>query len=161
MNILQARVGFQSELFEEYVCDNGSIKFAINLAILIDCLHLFGTSSETTTAIMSYSVRVSELLLTVFMVYLVCKELTATSQSYRATTHFSKFLLKTAVSLLHVISTRYTVKTLMRYSMPLDGEFHLTLSPAASALVATARVVCGISRRPRRVSDHNQVRCAA
>jgi hypothetical protein len=56
--IQQARVGFQADLFEEYICDAESIKFAINLTILIDCLHLFGTSSDTTTAILSYSVSI-------------------------------------------------------------------------------------------------------
>jgi hypothetical protein len=49
-------VGFQSELFEEYICENESVKFCLNLKILVDCLHIFGSASETTSATMSYSV---------------------------------------------------------------------------------------------------------
>lgn len=54
----QARVGFQSDLFDEFNCSGESLKFAINLTILVDCLQLFGTSSETTSAVMTFSVRV-------------------------------------------------------------------------------------------------------
>lgn len=44
-----------SELFEEYVCTDETVRLVLNLTTLLDCLQIFGTSSETTTATMTYS----------------------------------------------------------------------------------------------------------
>ena len=73
----QTRVGFTSDLFDSYIIhssntlDNNNnndiggggsasasditINFAINLTILIDCLTIFGTSSDHVVATLSYS----------------------------------------------------------------------------------------------------------
>lgn len=51
---LQSRATLNKDLFEEYICEHESIKFCINLAVLLDCLRLFG-SSENTSATMAYS----------------------------------------------------------------------------------------------------------
>ena len=51
---LQARLILTVEIFEDYHCESESIRFAINLTVLLDCLRLFG-SSESTTATLSYS----------------------------------------------------------------------------------------------------------
>lgn len=52
----QARVNLEAELFDDYMCDSPSIRLALNLNTLLDCLEIFGSSSETTTASMTYSV---------------------------------------------------------------------------------------------------------
>lgn len=73
----QARVGFTSDLFDSYIIHSSNalennnnndigggrgasasditINFAINLTILIDCLTIFGTSSDHVVATLSYS----------------------------------------------------------------------------------------------------------
>lgn len=53
----QARVNLEADLFDEYICGSPSIRLALNLNTLLDCLEIFGSSSETTTATMTYSVR--------------------------------------------------------------------------------------------------------
>jgi hypothetical protein len=52
----QARVSLETDLFDEYICGSPSIQLALNLNTLLDCLEIFGSSSETTTATMTYSV---------------------------------------------------------------------------------------------------------
>ena len=52
----QARVNLEADLFDEYMCDSPSIRLALNLNMLLDCLEIFGSSSENTTATMTYSV---------------------------------------------------------------------------------------------------------
>ena len=51
----QAHISLSPELFEEFTCDSPSIRFIVNLTVFIDCLHLFGSSHDTTSASMSYS----------------------------------------------------------------------------------------------------------
>jgi cell cycle checkpoint protein len=51
---MQARLALNRSMFEEFECDADSIKFAINLTVLLDCLRIFG-SSDSTTATMSFS----------------------------------------------------------------------------------------------------------
>jgi hypothetical protein len=51
---LQARLILTVEIFEDYLCESDSVRFAINLTVFLDCLRLFG-SSESTTATLSYS----------------------------------------------------------------------------------------------------------
>jgi hypothetical protein len=60
----QARAILQTQLFEEYTINDQneaadqdiSLKFALNLTTLLDCLQLFGSSSESTSATMTYLV---------------------------------------------------------------------------------------------------------
>lgn len=52
----QARVNLEADLFDDYMCDSPSIRLALNLNMLLDCLEIFGSSSGT-TATMTYSVR--------------------------------------------------------------------------------------------------------
>jgi hypothetical protein len=56
----QARAILKLELFEEYVFENSGssdpIKFSLNLPILLDCLQLFGPTTDAITATMTYSV---------------------------------------------------------------------------------------------------------
>ena len=52
----QARVNLEADLFDEYMSDSPSIRLALNLNMLLDCLEIFGSSSENTTATMTYSV---------------------------------------------------------------------------------------------------------
>ena len=79
----QARVGFTSDLFDSYIIhssnalDNNNndiggggggasditINFAINLTILIDCLTIFGTSSDHVVATLSYSNQGNSLMI--------------------------------------------------------------------------------------------------
>jgi cell cycle checkpoint protein len=47
-------LSFSKIYFDEYIISCESIKFAVNLTVLIDCLRLFG-ASENTTAAISYS----------------------------------------------------------------------------------------------------------
>lgn len=55
--VRKARLSLQAAIFDEYNCRSvNSIKFVLNLTILIDCLHMFGSASETVAATMSYSV---------------------------------------------------------------------------------------------------------
>ena len=51
----QARVNLEADLFDDYTCDSPSIRLALNLNMLLDCLEIFGSSSGT-TATMTYSV---------------------------------------------------------------------------------------------------------
>ena len=51
----QARVNLEADLFDDYMCDSPSIRLALNLNMLLDCLEIFGSSSGT-TATMTYSV---------------------------------------------------------------------------------------------------------
>jgi hypothetical protein len=56
----QARITLQEELFEEFLCaasEDESISFVVNLNVFLDCLSLFGISSENIAATMSYSTR--------------------------------------------------------------------------------------------------------
>jgi hypothetical protein len=52
---LEARITWNSILFDDYICNHDSIKLCINLNILIDCLLLFGNTSDTILASFSYS----------------------------------------------------------------------------------------------------------
>lgn len=56
----QARAILRPEIFEEYICENFSsedpLKFSLNLAILMDCLTLFGPSTDNISTTMTYSV---------------------------------------------------------------------------------------------------------
>jgi len=52
---LEARVNWNSELFEEYTCNDDSIKLTINMTTFLDCLLLFGSASDTIIASFSYS----------------------------------------------------------------------------------------------------------
>jgi hypothetical protein len=47
---IQARITLNSDLFEEYNCEEDSIKFGLNLTMFLDCLKLFGSSSDCTAA---------------------------------------------------------------------------------------------------------------
>ena len=51
----QARVNLEAELFDDYTCET-PVRLALNLNMVLDCLDIFGSSSETTTATISYSV---------------------------------------------------------------------------------------------------------
>ena len=53
----QARVNLEADLFDDYICEGNSIRLALNLNLVLDCLDIFGSSSETTTATITYSVR--------------------------------------------------------------------------------------------------------
>ena len=62
----QARAILQAQLFEEYTINDPNqeamdqdicLKFSLNLTTLLDCLQLFGSSSESTSATMTYLVR--------------------------------------------------------------------------------------------------------
>jgi hypothetical protein len=55
----QARVSLDRSIFEDYQCESPSIKLSLNLTTLLDCLQIFGSSSENTIATMSYAVRAS------------------------------------------------------------------------------------------------------
>jgi len=48
-------VSLQKESFEAYICDEDSVCLTLNLTTLLDCLLLFGTSSDNTTATMTYT----------------------------------------------------------------------------------------------------------
>lgn len=50
----QASADLKADLFEEYICD-GEVEVALNLTTLLDCLLLFGSSSDSTTATMTFS----------------------------------------------------------------------------------------------------------
>ena len=53
----KARVSFHADMFESYECSSDrNIQFSINLNILLDCLQLFGSASDSVTAILNYSV---------------------------------------------------------------------------------------------------------
>ena len=73
----QARATLQADIFEEYIFEScrsrggscgvtgdstnstateGVMLFSINLTTLLDCLHLFGSTSESTAATLTYSV---------------------------------------------------------------------------------------------------------
>lgn len=73
----QARATLPAEIFEEFIFESSSsssqrhggsnggsvsaapvLHFCINLSTLLDCLHLFGSTSETTAATLTYSVGV-------------------------------------------------------------------------------------------------------
>lgn len=65
----QARATLPAELFEEYIFESRGpegrennlserdrvVQFSINLTVLLDCMQLFGSSSESTSATMTYS----------------------------------------------------------------------------------------------------------
>lgn len=56
----QARITLQEELFEEFLyaaSEDETIGFVVNLNVFLDCLCLFGISSENITATMSYSTK--------------------------------------------------------------------------------------------------------
>lgn len=53
----QARVTLEADLFDDYICDCPCVRLAINLNMVLDCLDIFGSSSDTTTATITYSVR--------------------------------------------------------------------------------------------------------
>ena len=57
----QARVTLEADLFDDYICDSPCVRLAINLNMVLDCLDIFGSSSDTTTATITYSVRVRHL----------------------------------------------------------------------------------------------------
>jgi hypothetical protein len=64
----QARAILQKELFQEYVFEQRtSVMFSVNLITLVDCLQIFGSSSECTTATMTYAV----LLITFYICYML------------------------------------------------------------------------------------------
>jgi hypothetical protein len=50
----QASAVLKAELFDEFICDTEA-ELALNLATLLECLLLFGASSDTTTATLTYS----------------------------------------------------------------------------------------------------------
>jgi hypothetical protein len=52
---VQGRVSIGLELFEEFYCDVEGVTFTVSLSNFIDCLKLFGTSLDTTTAALSFS----------------------------------------------------------------------------------------------------------
>lgn len=59
----QARAILQAQLFEEYTLNDpnvsevdANLKFALSLTTLLDCLQLFGSSSDNTSATMTYLV---------------------------------------------------------------------------------------------------------
>lgn len=56
---VQGRVSIGLELFEEFYCDVEGVTFTVSLSNFIDCLKLFGTSLDTTTAALSFSVSAS------------------------------------------------------------------------------------------------------
>lgn len=55
----QARAILKPEIFEDYVFENTEsdepMKFSLSLSILLDCLQIFGPSTENITATMTYS----------------------------------------------------------------------------------------------------------
>ena len=61
----EGRACLDSVLFEDYFCSCDVLSFTVNLIALLDCLLLFGSTSDNTAAIFSYSVR----LLLVFLAY--------------------------------------------------------------------------------------------
>ena len=62
----QARAILKPEIFEDYVFENTEsdepMKFSLSLSILLDCLQIFGPSTENITATMTYSVSKYNLL---------------------------------------------------------------------------------------------------
>ena len=56
----QARVNIEAELFDDYTCET-PVRLALNLNMVLDCLDIFGSSSETTTATISYSVSYKQI----------------------------------------------------------------------------------------------------
>jgi hypothetical protein len=56
----QARVNLQSQLFESFtLSESDSVKFVVNLHLLLECLHLYGTgiATETVTSTFFHSAR--------------------------------------------------------------------------------------------------------
>mmetsp|Transcript_39358 Transcript_39358/g.40093 ORF Transcript_39358/g.40093 Transcript_39358/m.40093 type:complete len:131 (+) Transcript_39358:134-526(+) len=53
----QGRVSFSADIFEQYHCDTELLQFAVSLNILLDCLQLFGVSSENTMMMMNYNTK--------------------------------------------------------------------------------------------------------
>ena len=53
---VEGRASFDSALFEQYFCSCDVISFAVNMNTLLDCLLLFGSASDTTAAILTYTV---------------------------------------------------------------------------------------------------------
>lgn len=56
----QSRATLQSAIFDEYFCgsnsdDDGSVQFVVDINTVLDCLQLFGSSSENTTLTMSFN----------------------------------------------------------------------------------------------------------
>lgn len=50
----QASADLKADLFEEYICES-DVHLALNLTTLLECLLLFGSSSDNTVATMTYS----------------------------------------------------------------------------------------------------------
>jgi hypothetical protein len=51
----EALFSLPNDVFEEYEVDRASVRFAVNLNSVLDCLQIFGTSSGTVSVTMSYS----------------------------------------------------------------------------------------------------------
>ena len=52
----EGRAAFDAALFDDYFCSCDALSFSVNMNTLLDCLLLFGSSSESTAAILTYSV---------------------------------------------------------------------------------------------------------
>lgn len=54
----EGRAAFDAGLFEEYFCSCDLISFSVNINTLLDCFLLFGATSDSTAAILAYTVSV-------------------------------------------------------------------------------------------------------
>jgi hypothetical protein len=52
----QGRISVGLPLFREFYCDADGVVFSVSLAVLVDCLKLFGAAVDSTSATLSFSV---------------------------------------------------------------------------------------------------------
>ncbi len=52
----QARLSLRSDFFDDFICSGDPIQLSLNLTTLLDCLQLYGTTSDNTSATITYSV---------------------------------------------------------------------------------------------------------